>query len=1351
MKKLMILNVIILLASSLLNATIIHIPADFSTIQGGIDASVDGDTVLIAQGIYYENLILEKEIVLASHAIYDDLDSDWLNNENITGTIISGAQEPSDPNMGSCLVIRGGGYAYSGNPEPEIIGLTFQDGDGTTLIKDNCGVPLTERSGGAILMYKAYPTIMYNRFINNGHDTDNSRASGGGRKGGAMGHYSDDGIEFDEDRNSSSWNNNRNSKTIGEYIFGNPDDVAAYNNGMNPQKIHESKQPKDLSSFNKQEKMLTASRDLDFVPGDGVRGDLNIYMYDAYGDGWNGCILSIGGNSFTIPNGNYGEATLTLDDGSYPVICGGGDWESEVSWEIVDAADGTLLLSGGAPYDGALVIGGNPAPDILVVRNNYFENNASGDGENFYSNGFEGLIDVSFSIFEDIDCETGKVNDFVLRSIEDEAGYIQNEISGDCIESSTFYVSPGNGDDNSEVTESDPFKTIGQALTLAKGHGTITTINISGGVYSPSTNGERFPIVLPDNVHLIGASMQWTRLDAQADENAEAAVIIIKEVEDVRVANMTLTGGYSEGHGCTGGGGLLITADDMFNADAFDSRWTYATIENVIIEDNHSHNGGGLSLYRSKGSILNNVTIKNNTASAFGGGVFTYGSTVDMTNVTVTENSNNIGGTAQGGGMMMPVTGGTLDNMTITNNEGCCGGAGIWTNGNNCTWTMTNSIIDGNTSDWGAGLAVLGGDVTGAVPTLINVTISNNTASSNGGAVWTVGAGPTFENCTITGNTAYGDGMGGTFWLMGADVTGEDITLTDCLINENSVPYATAGIWAMDVSGVNLTRVTIANNSGGWNPGVFISDAFDNGDYTPATLTNCTITGNQSYNGGAVRATYGGHVSIINSVIYGNYTPYQISLDQGTAAITYTNIQYGWRGSGNIIANPLFTDPGNGDYTLTSSSPCIDAGTADLNGDGMEDIDYVGDAPDMGAFEFGGILGCTDPEAENFDPDANMDDGSCEYLSTSEISVSYNTGWNMVGLPLEVEDAHYQTLFPDAYNNAMYSFDGSYSPVEYLIQGEGYLVRLSDGGIVEFSGATIDELTLSLTEGWNLISGISTSLPVDVLYNSGLVVSNGIYAFDGSYYQASAIDPGMGYWVRALADGDVTLSSSSSMGRTVPIVNHFSDANTLKLSNGTHSSTLYFGKDVAEEHRNSYSLPPTFPQMAFDARFTDNMRYAKDLGEISVINTNKDLTLNYTVNIHPGDYMEWVLITDSGEEYILTGTDEIVLNQGTTVMTLTKRAILPQEYTLHQNYPNPFNPVTSLSYNLPEQAQVTLIVYDLMGRKITQLINTIQEAGYKSVQWNATDTFGKPVSAGVYLYQIQAGEFVQTRKMVLLK
>ena len=173
--------------------------------------------------------------------------------------------------------------------------------------------------------------------------------------------------------------------------------------------------------------------------------------------------------------------------------------------------------------------------------------------------------------------------------------------------------------------------------------------------------------------------------------------------------------------------------------------------------------------------------------------------------------------------------------------------------------------------------------------------------------------------------------------------------------------------------------------------------------------------------------------------------------------------------------------------------------------------------------------------------------------------------------------------------------------------------------------------------------------------------------------------------------------------------------------------------------------------MTFDVRFTDDMKYIRDTGEISVINTNKDLTLNYTVNIHPGEYMEWVLITENGEEYILTGTDEIALNQGTTTMALTKRAIIPQVYTLHQNYPNPFNPITSLRYDLPDDNHVTLTIYDLNGREINRLVNAVQPAGHKSVQWNATDVQGKPVSAGVYLYQIQAGEFVQTRKMVLLK
>jgi len=79
------------------------------------------------------------------------------------------------------------------------------------------------------------------------------------------------------------------------------------------------------------------------------------------------------------------------------------------------------------------------------------------------------------------------------------------------------------------------------------------------------------------------------------------------------------------------------------------------------------------------------------------------------------------------------------------------------------------------------------------------------------------------------------------------------------------------------------------------------------------------------------------------------------------------------------------------------------------------------------------------------------------------------------------------------------------------------------------------------------------------------------------------------------------------------------------------------------------------------------------------------------------------------------------------------------------------NPVTTLRYELPEEAMVTITVYDMMGRKVNNLVSSQQTAGYKSIQWNATNDAGQPVSAGLYLYTIQTGEFRQTKKMVLLK
>ena len=95
--------------------------------------------------------------------------------------------------------------------------------------------------------------------------------------------------------------------------------------------------------------------------------------------------------------------------------------------------------------------------------------------------------------------------------------------------------------------------------------------------------------------------------------------------------------------------------------------------------------------------------------------------------------------------------------------------------------------------------------------------------------------------------------------------------------------------------------------------------------------------------------------------------------------------------------------------------------------------------------------------------------------------------------------------------------------------------------------------------------------------------------------------------------------------------------------------------------------------------------------------------------------------------------------------------ILPGDFMIHQNYPNPFNPITSLRYDLPENGLVNITIYDMMGRIVKNLVSSQQNAGYKSISWNATNDRNEPVSAGLYLYTMQSGEFRQTKKMVLLK
>ena len=94
---------------------------------------------------------------------------------------------------------------------------------------------------------------------------------------------------------------------------------------------------------------------------------------------------------------------------------------------------------------------------------------------------------------------------------------------------------------------------------------------------------------------------------------------------------------------------------------------------------------------------------------------------------------------------------------------------------------------------------------------------------------------------------------------------------------------------------------------------------------------------------------------------------------------------------------------------------------------------------------------------------------------------------------------------------------------------------------------------------------------------------------------------------------------------------------------------------------------------------------------------------------------------------------------------------LPDVFALHNNYPNPFNPVTNITYDIPEVANVSLEIYNVMGQKVRTLASGSHEPGRYRVLWNATNDFGEGLSSGMYIYKIQAGDFVSVKKLILMK
>jgi hypothetical protein len=141
-----------------------------------------------------------------------------------------------------------------------------------------------------------------------------------------------------------------------------------------------------------------------------------------------------------------------------------------------------------------------------------------------------------------------------------------------------------------------------------------------------------------------------------------------------------------------------------------------------------------------------------------------------------------------------------------------------------------------------------------------------------------------------------------------------------------------------------------------------------------------------------------------------------------------------------------------------------------------------------------------------------------------------------------------------------------------------------------------------------------------------------------------------------------------------------------------------------------------------------------------------------SLHAHSSIWIGSGFIVENGASYSATIDDAPTVAQTETIsmnqsgLSTNADSPFPTTYALHDNYPNPFNPSTRISYDLPEQTHVRLIVFNSLGQEIVALVNEIQAAGYKTVEFDAGN-----LPSGFYIYQFQSSKFIAVKKMILLK
>jgi photosystem II stability/assembly factor-like uncharacterized protein len=381
---------------------------------------------------------------------------------------------------------------------------------------------------------------------------------------------------------------------------------------------------------------------------------------------------------------------------------------------------------------------------------------------------------------------------------------------------------------------------------------------------------------------------------------------------------------------------------------------------------------------------------------------------------------------------------------------------------------------------------------------------------------------------------------------------------------------------------------------------------------------------------------------------------------------------------------------------------------------------------------------------------------SC-FLITTNIqgtSVALTADWNLVSAPVTRSDYRTLSVFPTAIGGYSYRYTGTYISSDSILPGIGYWIK-STGAISQFiQGTAMPSVSANLLTGWNIIGSVDheTSAP-----SGGIIVSDAYTYTDTGYTPVTTLKPGYGYWVKASANGSIVLGPDAA-----PKLATLNQPNvTVIITDNLGRTRRLYLSDISQNQFSpgSHELPPTPPGDVFDVRFETQQMiegYTKESkGEQRYPIQLRSPAYPLTVTCRLNDFTAKTLLIEEVENNSVYAKHTLTADHSVTVQYSGNRSIcitiptskpIPSTFSLYQNYPNPFNPRTTISFDLPVKSDVKLIVYDIVGKEVADVVDAEYEAGSHTVSVDFSN-----YASGVYLYRLTAGSFTQVKKLVFAK